>query len=179
MSRALPLLALLSIAASVPLAAEDARPGPAPCSSAEHRQFDFWIGRWNVTASGQPAGRNDIQLILGGCVLLENWTGAQGGAGKSLNYFDRTDGSWHQQWVDANGGSLSLAGRFENGAMRLEGERPATAKQPATRHRITWTPRPDGTVRQLWQSTATGKEEWQTQFDGIYVRATESSPPPK
>lgn len=155
----------------LPVAALAADPAPKPCATPEHRQFDFWIGQWNVTEAGQAAGRNDIQLILGGCVLLENWTGSEGGAGKSLNWYDRVDGLWHQQWVDAAGGGLSLAGKFADGVMRLEGTRPATAKQPAMRHRITWTPLPDGKVRQLWESAPVGKDEWSKQFDGTYERA--------
>jgi hypothetical protein len=160
------LLAALLLA---PLPALAADPKSPPCSSEQHRQFDFWVGRWDVTLEqGKPAGRNDIQKILGGCALLENWTGAQGGTGKSLNFYDAVDGLWHQTWIDGSGGALFLAGKFANGAMRLEGRRPATPKQPAIRHRITWTPLPDGAVRQLWESASEGKDDWTVQFDGVY-----------
>jgi len=141
------------------------------CKDGATRQFDFWVGHWRVTEHGKLAGDNRIEPILDGCALLENWTGAKGGAGKSLNFFDREDGLWHQTWVDRSGGALFLAGKFENGAMRLEGERAATSKQPATRHRITWTPLPGGKVRQLWESTPAGKNLWSTQFDGLYEAA--------
>jgi hypothetical protein len=140
------------------------------CKDAAPRQFDFWVGRWRVTEHGKLAGHNRIELILDGCALLENWTGAKGGEGKSLNFFDRDDGLWHQTWIDRSGGALFLSGKFEDGAMRMEGLRAATDKQPATRHRITWRALPDGGVRQLWESTPAGKEEWVTQFDGMYVR---------
>ena len=141
------------------------------CKDGATRQFDFWVGHWRVTEHGKLAGDNRIEPILDGCALLENWTGAKGGAGKSLNFFDREDGLWHQTWIDRSGGALFLAGKFENGAMRLEGERAATSKQPATRHRITWTPLPGGKVRQLWESTPAGKNLWSTQFDGLYEAA--------
>lgn len=160
------LLAALLLVQLPTLAAD---PKPAPCSSAQHRQFDFWVGSWDVTLQGKPAGRNDIQKILGGCALLENWTGAQGGAGKSVNFYDAADGLWHQTWIDGNGGALFLAGKFANGAMRLEGVRPATPTQPAMRHRITWTPLPDGAVRQLWESAPPDKDDWSVQFDGVYA----------
>jgi hypothetical protein len=163
---------LLTALLLVPLSALAADPKSAPCSSEQHRQFDFWVGRWDVTSEqGKPAGRNDIQKILGGCALLENWAGAQGGTGKSLNFFDVADGLWHQTWIDGNGGALFLAGKFANGAMRLEGQRPATPKQPAIRHRITWTQLPDGAVRQLWESAPLAKDEWTVQFDGVYRAA--------
>ena len=141
------------------------------CKDGASRQFDFWVGHWRVTEHGKLAGDNRVEPILDGCALLENWTGAKGGAGKSLNFFDREDGLWHQTWIDRSGGALFLAGKFENGAMRLEGERAATSKQPATRHRITWTPLPGGKVRQLWESTPAGKNLWSTQFDGLYEAA--------
>lgn len=146
-----------------------AEPVPA-CTGAQARQFDFWIGRWRVTENGKLAGHNHVERILGGCALLENWSGAKGGTGKSLNFFDRDDGLWHQTWIDGTGGALFLAGKFEEGAMRMEGERPAADGQPPTRHRITWTPLADGSVRQLWESTTVGKVEWAKQFDGVYVR---------
>jgi hypothetical protein len=138
------------------------------CDAATLRQFDFWIGNWNVTEKGKPAGKNRIERILDGCALLENWTGAGGGEGKSLNFYDRSDGLWHQTWIDRSGGALFLAGKFENGAMRLVGERPATANAAGQRHRITWTPLPGGKVRQLWESAPPSKEEWTVQFDGLY-----------
>ena len=141
------------------------------CKDGASRQFDFWVGHWRVTEHGKLAGDNRVEPILDGCALLENWTGAKGGAGKSLNFFDRDDGLWHQTWIDRSGGALFLAGKFGNGAMRMEGERPATGKQPAVRHRITWTPLPGGKVRQLWESAPAGKDEWSTQFDGLYEPA--------
>jgi hypothetical protein len=141
------------------------------CSDPTAHQFDFWIGNWNVTEHGKRAGTNHIERILDGCALLENWSGAQGGDGKSLNFYDRADGLWHQTWVDRSGGALNLAGKFVDGAMRLEGERPVEGGQPATRHRITWTPLPGGHVRQLWESRAMGHEEWTVQFDGLYIPA--------
>ena len=139
------------------------------CGDAQSHQFDFWIGHWSVTEKEKPAGTNHIERLLDGCALLENWTGAQGGSGKSLNFYDRADGKWHQTWIDGTGGALFLAGRFENGSMRMEGERPAEGKQPASRHRITWTPMAGGAVRQLWESSPSGKEEWTVQFDGLYT----------
>ena len=39
--------------------AQDAK--PAPCSAPEHRQFDFWLGDWEVKGpAGKVAGRNMV-----------------------------------------------------------------------------------------------------------------------
>jgi hypothetical protein len=59
----------------------------------------------------------------------------------------------------------------ENNAMRLKVSAPQ-ATQPATRHRITWTPLAGGKVRQLWESTPVGKNEWTVQSDGLYEPAS-------
>ena len=52
--------------------------------------------------------------------------------------------------------------------MVLEGE-VRSADGSRTRHRITWTPDADGSVRQLWEST-NDKGEWTVAFDGRYTR---------
>ena len=51
-----------------------------PCLySAEHKQFNFWIGEWNVqNARGQPVGTSRIELIENGCIILENWDDGPG-----------------------------------------------------------------------------------------------------
>src|ERR1700739_35981 len=56
---------------------DQARRAQAPCKyGPEYRQFDFWIGEWSVvTAKGEmPAGDSRIELALGDCVIVENWT---------------------------------------------------------------------------------------------------------
>ena len=57
-------------------------PAPAtkPCSAPPYRQFDFWIGDWDVfSPDGKLAGHNRVESIEGGCGIQENWTGAGGG----------------------------------------------------------------------------------------------------
>ncbi|MEP6848971.1 MAG: tetratricopeptide repeat protein, partial [Acidobacteriota bacterium] len=72
-----------------------------PCKAKEEfRQFDFWIGDWDVkTPQGLPAGSSRVQLILGKCIIFENWSGGGGTNGKSFNIFDTNDNKWHQTWV--------------------------------------------------------------------------------
>lgn len=163
-------MGFMLLGATVVSAAAGQSPKPA-CDAPVNHQFDFWIGRWEVTANGKPAGTSHIEQLLNGCALLENWSSAQGGAGKSLNFYDSADGLWHQTWIDQTGGALYLAGSFKDGAMRLEGTRPASKQQPAQRHRITWTPMDGGRVRQSWESSPVDKDDWKVQFDGLYVPA--------
>jgi hypothetical protein len=141
------------------------------CDSAEHRQFDFWVGEWQVTApNGQVAGRNVITLELGKCVIHEHWTGAGGVTGESFNIWDRSEKRWHQTWVSSTGSLLLLDGEFRDGAMQMTG-RSKTQTGELVSNRITWTPNADGSVRQLWETSKDEGRSWTTAFDGIYRRA--------
>jgi hypothetical protein len=156
---------------SDPPAASTTPAAPRPCAAPEHRQFDFWIGDWSVTLpTGKAAGRNRITPILGGCALREEWAGASGTQGTSLNAWDAAARRWRQTWVDDSGTVLVLVGGLQGGKMVLQGELPGDAGRP-TKQRITWTPAADGAVRQQWESSADGGRTWKTEFDGTYRKA--------
>ena len=141
-----------------------------PCAEPQHHQFDFWIGNWTVTRpDGRVAGTNRVERIENGCGVQENWKGAGGGTGRSINAYSEQDGRWHQTWLDSGGLLLHLAGGLHDGSMVLEGETRGRDGKPV-RQRITWTPRKDGRVRQLWQQSKDGGKTWQTAFDGLYTR---------
>ena len=151
--------------AQVPAAA------PPACRSAEHRQFDFWIGEWDVfLPNGSKAGDSRIESISAGCALLENWSGRGGFSGKSLNSYDSEDKRWHQSWVDSTGSRLELAGVFADKRMVLASAPAAAGSAPGAVQRIAWSASDDGGVRQLWESSADGGKTWTVQFDGRYVR---------
>lgn len=163
----------LLLLCSLPFGARSAQGADAsPCGSEVRHQFDFWIGDWSVTEHGKPAGTNRIDRLLDGCALLENWVGAGGGRGHSLNFYDPRRALWQQTWVDAMGGSLNLTGQFSNGQMRLSGTRTDPKTGKARIDRITWTPNADGTVRQLWDVSTDGGKTWTVSFDGLYTRRT-------
>jgi hypothetical protein len=144
--------------------------GAAPaCASSEYRQFDFWLGEWEVhAANGKLAGTNSIKREHGGCVLHERYATARGYSGESFNIYDAPRKVWHQSWVDSDGLLLLLEGGLRDGKMVLEGQTVGSDGK-ATRHRITWTPNADGSVRQFWEST-TPTGEWTVAFDGRYTR---------
>ena len=144
-----------------------------PCAAAEHRQFDFWIGRWEVfSPDGKKAGDNHIEAIDGGCVVLERWRGNGGFSGTSLNSWDSNTRQWHQHWVDNQGGLLRLAGGLEGQRMVLSSSEPHPSRPGVMRHqRISWTPLADGAVRQWWETSDDAGVSWTTAFDGRYVRA--------
>jgi hypothetical protein len=141
----------------------------APCESASHREFDFWLGTWQVKRpDGKVVGLNRIESEYGGCAVHEHYAGAGGYRGESINAWDAARKVWHQTWVDSGGLLLVLEGGLRGGSMVLEGQT-ISDDGKAERQRITWTPNADGTVRQHWQSEEPSGQ-WKTVFDGLYVK---------
>jgi hypothetical protein len=142
-----------------------------PCRDAqEYRQLDFWVGEWEVFGpKGKTVGASSVQLILGDCVVFENWTGAGGYTGKSFNLYDARTRKWKQTWVDDRGGMLEFTGEFKDGAMRYTGESFAQDGKPVM-DRLTFFPLAEGRVRQLWEQSSDKGKTWSTVFDGTYVR---------
>ena len=159
---------VLPLLLAAPLAAQN--PQRPRCNLPEHRQFDFWVGRWTVEhpTTGSQQGTSEVTRELGDCVLHEHWAGAAGGHGESFNMYDRTRQVWHQTWVDDSGSIVVLEGRFADGRMVLQGDGAPQADGRRTINRITWTPLEGGRVRQHWETSNDGGATWQTSFDGIY-----------
>ena len=145
------------------------------CSAAQHRQFDFWIGEWNVTdRRGQLIGTSRVERQLNGCAISESWEGTNGTRGQSTSAWDPGDNTWRQSWRDEAGMVLVIAGGIINGEMVMEGER-RMPDGTQTLERITWTPNKDGTVRQVWTSSPNRGMRWTSVFDAIYSRISEPS----
>jgi hypothetical protein len=149
----------------------------APCAEREEfREFDFWIGNWDVlTAAGALAGHNRIEPALAGCVLIENWTGARGSSGMSMNYRDMASGKWVQVWTDAGGGQITIRGGLTDDGMLLEGQIHDVATGTTAPFRGLWTLLPDGRVRQFFEQSNDGGRTWEPWFEGFYVRANGDS----
>jgi hypothetical protein len=149
---------------------------PRPCESGGHYEdFDFWVGEWNVfTPDGRKAGTNRIDKTENGCLILERWTGAGGGTGTSVNYYDPSRETWAQLWVSGNGVVIKIEGELRDGSMVLEGVliKPGGDSQP---FRGTWTPNPDGSVRQFFEISTDQGATWTSWFDGRYVRVQSRS----
>lgn len=166
------LLAILAMFSTLSAQTPPPAPPAPPAPPTESRQFDFWIGEWEVFGpKGKKQGDSRIEVIATGWGLLENWTGAGGYNGKSLNTWIPQKKRWQQFWV-GDGGALELSGGLnDKGEMVLSG-RQAANDGKETIERITWTPNADGTVRQHWESSADNGATWTTSFDGLYRKKT-------
>jgi hypothetical protein len=140
------------------------------CTAAEWRQFDFWLGDWEVrNGEGDVLGSNEITRVARGCGLLENWRGIDGGRGLSLNTYEDSGRTWTQRWV-GDGATLWLKGGLEANAMVLTGTDKRNSPKGAVLDRITWTPLPDGRVLQQWDISPDGGRLWLVAFKGYYQR---------
>lgn len=147
-----------------------------PCGDEDGlRRLDFWLGNWVVTVNEEQVGTNRIEKILDGCAVMEHWTSARGGQGKSLFYYQPVTKTWKQVWVTqfalGPGGvkEKELVEGYDGPGVRFRGEIPL-AEGGSYLDRTTLTPQPDGTVRQVIQISRDDGESWETTFDAVYSR---------
>jgi hypothetical protein len=144
--------------------------GTPECKSPESRQFDFWVGEWDILKNGTAdiAGKSSVQLILGNCVIFENYTN-KAFAGKSFNIYNEGLKKWQQFWVDNTGGVIEFVGEFKNQEMSFTGES-FDPKGEKILQRMKFTPMPEGKVRQLLEQSKDNGKTWTVAYDGIYVK---------
>ena len=139
------------------------------CSTPAHRQFDFWLGDWNVsTPQGAPAGTNHVERLLEGCALQEHWEASDGSKGTSLSSYDAVGRKWRQTYVDDTGQVLVLEGDFKDGKMVLQGEK-TMGRQKSALQRISWQAVADK-VRQRWDISQDDGKTWSLLFEGVYSK---------
>lgn len=149
-----------------------------PCSANPvYRQFDFWIGQWDVYGKkGKKAGDSKISLILDSCVILEEWTStsAPNGvtySGKSFNTYNSTSSQWQQTWVDNAGTTTEfLKGKYEDGKMIFETYPFQFSKDTMAIRKLTFFNLGTDKVRQLGEITKDNGATWSVEYDLEYRR---------
>ena len=149
------------------------QPPPVCKSNGHFDDFDFWLGDWNVYSNDdarQLQGTNSVTKQHNNCLIMENWTNAQGGTGSSMNYYDAVEDRWRQLWV-AGGYSIDYTGGLDDsGSMVLSRKINYYATGKSQPFRGTWTPGADGSVRQFFEQQDAESGEWSVWFDGLYIR---------
>jgi tetratricopeptide (TPR) repeat protein len=141
-----------------------------PCLySEEARQFDFWIGDWDVYVNGNKVGENLVEREVAGCTLVENWKSRGGQTGKSLNAYNPSTKKWKQFYVGSQGGVLEFEGVYKDKILHLEGESLA-ANGTKIINILEFHDLPDKSVRQLWKQSTDAGKTWSVVWDGIYKR---------
>ena len=153
---------------------EQAERNLKPCASTpENRQFDFWVGNWNVvTTQGEvPAGKSRIELILGDCVIQENWqSDSNPYSGKSYNTYNSALKRWEQYWVDNSGGEIFFYGGLKDGVMDYWTDEIPQAGGPALKRHLQFFRIGPDKVRQFSQGSTDGGKTWKPEYDFTYVR---------
>jgi len=145
-----------------------------PCAAtSENRQFDFWLGEWNVetTQGGVPAGQSKIELILGDCVVQENWqSDGNPYSGKSYNMYDAALKRWEQYWVDNSGGNIFFYGGLNDGVMDYWTDEIPQPSGPNLKRHLQFIKLTPDKVRQFSQGSTDGGKTWKPEYDFTYVR---------
>ena len=168
-------LALLAVVCSnvlpVRLVAQ-AGAAPTPCAAdSERRRFDFWVGEWDVTTQGGTSvGKSSVQIINGGCSLLENWTSVRGSTGKSLNSYNPATSAWQQYWVDQSGNVVEFRESVSRDRSLAFLAKTLAVNGTTTLRRLTFTPLSDSTVRQHAEQSSDAGASWTTTYDFVYHR---------
>jgi hypothetical protein len=151
-----------------------AQKSPPPCTNDPiYRQFDFWIGSWDVYGkNGKKAGDSKIEMILDSCVILENWKSANSNfTGKSFNSYNARTGQWQQNWVDNMGGSTEYGkGSFQNGTMIFYTSPFNFKKDTIAIRKLSFHFLEKNKVRQHAEITKDGEKTWITEYDLEYRR---------
>jgi hypothetical protein len=159
------------LAAQAPAPATPPPPPPPACTAPEFRQFDFWVGRWDVYPTGgdQLVAHSLIENLYAGCAIRENWMPlpGQGGDGGSLNVWRPAEHRWRQTWVDAGNSLVDFYGGMDGDKMVLTGTRPGPNGAEFL-VRMAFSRNPDGSVRQVGTRSADHGRTWQPRYDYTY-----------
>ena len=141
-----------------------------PCTGGNYRQFDFWVGDWDVFDVENPAvvvAHARVELILNGCVLHELYEGLDGHRGESFSIYDVTRDTWHQSWVNDHGYLLTIEGRMHGSSMNLEGIDHLPNGNPR-QVRGEWRTQDRG-VREVAARSTDGGVTWAPWFDLLFL----------
>jgi hypothetical protein len=141
----------------------------------EERQFDFWLGEWNVTWGDHGKGTNNVRAILDDHVILENFDGTPTMPlrGMSVSTYDRSLGQWQQTWVDNQGSYLDFVGGFKDGEMVLRRE--ARIGGAVVLQRMVWYNISPDEMDWNWERSDDRGGTWSVLWKIHYVRASRPS----
>jgi hypothetical protein len=146
-----------------------------PCESEQVREFDFWVGTWDLEWKGPKGevqkGTNEITRILDGCVVRESFDGGKDLSlkGQSYSMFDRNSGKWKQTWVDNQGSYLDFTGEKKDGKMTLSREFTNRQGKLMMQRMVFFNVRPDS-LDWNWENSTDGGKTWNLVWHISYQR---------
>lgn len=148
-----------------------------PCLHNAHaREFDFWIGDWDVypTGGNQIVGSSKIEMEASGCFILENWTAiGYPNTGKSMNFVDPSTNKWKQVWVGSGGAVTEyINGVYKDSVMQFESSSTAP-NGGAMKIRFRFFNQGANQVRQFQEYSMDDGKTWNVSYDLTYIRKKE------
>lgn len=146
---------------------------PPPCSSAEAKQFDFWVGEWNLNWKSKEgkerSGVNKISKIYGSCVIKEEFTSStERFSGMSVSTYDANAKKWKQTWVDNTGSYLDFAGESKDGRMVLSRKTQMDGKEYL--QRMQWYDIAANSLTWNWERSDDNGKTWTVIWKINYMR---------
>ncbi len=140
------------------------------CTSPEARQFDFWIGDWELSWADGGRGTNRIEAAMNGCVILENFDGQASIqlTGMSVSVYSPALNTWRQTWVDNQGNYLDFSGGWKDGRMILA--RDAVERPGNHQQRMVWYNISTESLEWNWERSEDGGQTWQVLWHIQYQR---------
>ena len=137
------------------------------------KQFDFWLGEWDLAWGENGRGRNVISKILAGKVIQEQFTSVPDDdsaplIGLSLSVFNARTGQWQQTWVDNQGSYLDFKGGMVDDKMILSRE--AVIEGQPVQQRMVWHNIQADALDWSSERSDDGGESWQVQWAIRYRR---------
>ena len=164
------LLAAFLLAAAQTATPPAPAPAPPACATPQFRQFDFWVGAWDVypTGTDRLVAHSLIERRYNGCAIRENWMPLRGQGGGSFSAWRPETGHWRQTWVDSSGAWVEFTGGMEGNAMVLTGPWAGAANGQDGIVRMRYSRDANGSVRQHGQVSTDNGATWTDSFDFTY-----------
>jgi hypothetical protein len=148
-----------------------AAPDPDSCvTNKESRQFDFWLGEWNIAYPGAPGGSaSKVYLDLDKCLIIESWDGGEGHMGKNIFAYSSNDKSWRGMFADNRGRVHVFEGKVAQDSAEFFGpSRGPNGETVLNRLKVVRLA-PDK-VEQTWEKSSDNGATWTSLFRLEYSR---------
>lgn len=139
------------------------------CCSEAYQSFDFWLGKWEVyDVENNLIGINSITKQPDNCLILEKWV-EDARRGSSTLFYNSSNNSWNQIWVDNSGNVIKLKGNLEDNTMILKSDF-IKGTHINYYNKISWTQNEDDSITQLWEIYNENDIKISKVFEGIYKK---------
>ena len=110
------------------------------------------------------------------CAIRETWMPIEGRDGTSFTLLNHRTNRWNQTWIGGDGSRVDFEGGMVGPRMVLTGYRDDIGyPSKGALLRVTFTPHPDGSVRQFGEVSGGHGLGWVTSFDFTYRRKSSAN----